>query len=134
MTASKSSLIEEPFLPQVLRDEQVIRGIDWKNAPFLFGYVVTSPKPTATASLITERGDPLFVSWRFGLGKSGVQLEILRLVAGGLTNPEIAARLVVSVRTVDNHVAAILEKLGTRTRREAATKAAELGVVGNPGR
>ena len=70
MTASKSSLIEEPFLPQVLRDEQVIRGIDWKNAPFLFGYVVTSPKPTATASLITERGDPLFVSWRFGLGKS----------------------------------------------------------------
>lgn len=70
MTASKSSLIEEPFLPQVLRDEQVIRGIDWKNAPFLFGYIVTSPKPTANASLMTERGDPLFVSWRFGLGKS----------------------------------------------------------------
>jgi uncharacterized membrane protein len=70
MTASKSSLIEEPFLPQVLRDEQVIRGIDWKNAPFLFGYIVTAPKPTATASLMTERGDPLFVSWRFGLGKS----------------------------------------------------------------
>jgi uncharacterized membrane protein/uncharacterized protein YegL len=70
MTASKSSLIEEPFLPQVLRDAQVIRGIDWKNAPFLFGYIVTSPKPTATASLITERGDPLLVSWRFGLGKS----------------------------------------------------------------
>jgi DNA-binding NarL/FixJ family response regulator/tetratricopeptide (TPR) repeat protein len=60
------------------------------------------------------------------------QLEILRLVAGGLTNAEIAARLVVSVRTVDNHVAAILEKLDARTRREAATKAAELGVVGDP--
>lgn len=70
MTASKSSLIEEPFLPQVLKDEQVIRGIDWKNAPFLFGYIVTSPKPTANASLMTERGDPLYVSWRFGLGKS----------------------------------------------------------------
>jgi uncharacterized membrane protein len=70
MQASKSSLIEEPFLPQVLRDEQVIRGIDWKNAPFLFGYIVTTPKPTATVSLITERGDPLLASWRFGLGKA----------------------------------------------------------------
>ena len=70
MTASKSSLIEEPFLPQVLRDEQVVRGLDWNNAPFLFGYIVTSAKPTATASLVTERGDPLFVSWRFGLGKA----------------------------------------------------------------
>jgi hypothetical protein len=70
MTASKSSLIEEPFLPQVLRDEQVIRGIDWKNAPFLFGYIVTTPKPTAGVALLTERGDPLLASWRFGLGKS----------------------------------------------------------------
>ncbi|MEO5802958.1 MAG: VWA domain-containing protein [Verrucomicrobiota bacterium] len=70
MSASKSSLVEEPFLPQVFRDEQIIRGIDWKNAPFLFGYVVTSPKPTANVSLLTERGDPLFASWRFGLGKA----------------------------------------------------------------
>ncbi len=70
MTASKSSLIEEPFLPQVLRAEQVIRGIDWKNAPFLFGYIVTTPKPTAGVALLSERGDPLLASWRFGLGKS----------------------------------------------------------------
>jgi Ca-activated chloride channel homolog len=70
MTAAKSSLIEEPFAPQVLRDDQVVRSIDWKNAPFLFGYVVTSAKPTANVSLITERGDPLYASWRFGLGKT----------------------------------------------------------------
>lgn len=70
MTASKSSLVEEPFLPQVLRNDQVVRGIDWNNAPFLFGYVVTVPKPTAGVPLLTERGDPLLVSWRFGLGKS----------------------------------------------------------------
>ncbi|MEP6663553.1 MAG: VWA domain-containing protein, partial [Verrucomicrobiota bacterium] len=70
MSASKSSLVEEPFLPQVYHDEQIIRGIDWKNAPFLFGYVVTSPKPTANVALLTERGDPLFASWRFGLGKA----------------------------------------------------------------
>ncbi len=70
MTASKSSLIEEPFVPQVHHEDQVIRSIDWKNAPFLFGYIVTSPKPTANVTLLTERGDPLLASWRFGLGKS----------------------------------------------------------------
>jgi Ca-activated chloride channel family protein len=70
MTASKSSLVEEPFLPQVFRAGQVIQGVDWESAPFLFGYVVTSPKSTADVMLVTERGDPLLVGWRFGLGKT----------------------------------------------------------------
>lgn len=70
MTASKSSLVEEPFLPRVVRSHQVVQGIDWDTTPFLFGYVVTSPKPTAEVHLVTERGDPLLASWRFGLGKT----------------------------------------------------------------
>jgi DNA-binding NarL/FixJ family response regulator len=48
----------------------------------------------------------------------------------GLTNPEIADRLVVSVRTVDNHVRAVLEKLDAPTRRRAAARAGELGLLG----
>jgi DNA-binding CsgD family transcriptional regulator/tetratricopeptide (TPR) repeat protein len=59
-------------------------------------------------------------------GLTGRQLEILRLVAAGLPNAEIAQRLVVSPRTVDHHVSAILAKLGVPTRREAAAWAARL--------
>jgi DNA-binding NarL/FixJ family response regulator len=51
------------------------------------------------------------------------------LLAEGLTNAEIAARLVLSVRTVDTHVAAILNKLGARTRRDAAARAKAVGLL-----
>jgi len=59
-------------------------------------------------------------------GLTDRQLEILRLVATGLSNAEIAHRLVVSPRTVDHHVSAVLQKLGVRTRRDAAAWAVEL--------
>ncbi len=59
-------------------------------------------------------------------GLTSRQVEVLRLVAAGLSNAEIAARLVLSGRTVDNHVSAILRKLDVRTRGEASAQAARL--------
>lgn len=53
----------------------------------------------------------------------------MRLVAEGRTNREIAAQLVLSTRTVDMHVRNILTKLRSRTRTEAASRAAELGLL-----
>ncbi|MGF1668211.1 MAG: AAA family ATPase [Acidimicrobiia bacterium] len=55
------------------------------------------------------------------------QIEILRLVADGLTSPEIAERLYLSRRTVDNHVAAIVSRLGADSRSAAAAEALERG-------
>ena len=57
------------------------------------------------------------------------ELEVLALLAEGLRNADIADRLVVSSRTVEHHVSAILAKLGARTRAEAAAAAVRLGLV-----
>ena len=57
------------------------------------------------------------------------ELETLALLARGLRNAEIADRLVVSRRTVDHHVSAILRKLEAKTRGEAVAEAARLGIL-----
>jgi DNA-binding CsgD family transcriptional regulator len=58
------------------------------------------------------------------------ELEVLSLVAQGLRNARIAERLVLSEKTVDHHVAAILRKLDVRTRGQAAAEAGRLGLAG----
>jgi DNA-binding NarL/FixJ family response regulator len=57
------------------------------------------------------------------------EVEVLRLLAQGLTNREIAARLIVSVGTVKVHVERILAKLGVSDRTQAAVRAVTLGLA-----
>lgn len=70
MTASKSAIQEFPFRPRAVRAVDFLEGVAWADAPFLLGYVRTKAKPTSETWLVTERGDPLLITWRFGLGTS----------------------------------------------------------------
>ncbi len=57
------------------------------------------------------------------------ELEVLRLVARGLSNKEIAADLGITTHTVKYHLAAVLEKLGVRSRTEAVSLGVRTGLV-----
>ena len=62
-------------------------------------------------------------------GLSDREIEVLALLAQGLRNAEIAKQLVLSTRTVDHHVSAILAKLDVRSRYDAGQKANVLGIT-----
>jgi DNA-binding NarL/FixJ family response regulator len=78
------------------------------------------PAPVFAVSMAAD-------SREFGLTPR--QQEILALLCHRLTDPEIAARLYLSPRTVEGHVTQILGKLGVANRREAAAAAARLSLV-----
>ena len=89
--------------------------------------------PTVTRRLISE-----FARLRPNAGARSAaglaaltprETQVLRLVAEGLSNPEIAARLVVTEETVKTHVSRVLSKLGLRDRTQAVVTAYESGLV-----
>ena len=63
------------------------------------------------------------------LGLTGRELEVLRLVAAGRSNRDIANELFISPKTASVHVSNILGKLGAASRGEAAAKAHALRLV-----
>ena len=82
-----------------------------------------------------KQGDPLAIAALVtplpghGVSLTMRQTEVLEHVARGRTNEEIAERLVVSRRTVERHVAAILDRLGVENRTAAATMAVTAGLA-----
>ena len=66
-------------------------------------------------------------------GLTDRQVEVLRLLAAGLSNKQIAARLVVSPRTAERHVQDVYDKIGLSSRAGAALYAMEHGLVEKTG-
>ena len=81
---------------------------------------VSPPSPTAASSKHPVRHPE---------GLTPREVEVLRLLADGLTNPQIAERLVVSLPTVNTHVAALFNKLGVNSRSAATRYAVEHHLV-----
>jgi DNA-binding NarL/FixJ family response regulator len=80
-------------------------------------------------SLAKKAGLTISVNERALSALTSREREVLGLVAQGLTNREIASRLFISASTVKVHVLHILEKLGARSRTEAALLAVDAGLL-----
>lgn len=68
MQASRSAIKEDLYGTVVSGDHPVLSGYEDADLPFVLGYVMTKPKPTANLLLIAETGDPLLAIGRYGLG------------------------------------------------------------------
>jgi ATP/maltotriose-dependent transcriptional regulator MalT len=83
----------------------------------------------ALGESVAERLGPRAAAHADGPGLTRRELEVVRLVAVGRTNREIATELFLSPRTVDMHVRNLLRKLDCRSRVEAAHRAGELDLL-----
>jgi DNA-binding CsgD family transcriptional regulator len=87
----------------------------------------------ADAVRARARGEQVLRDLRAARAEAGLlttrEREVLALVAQGLSNPEIAQRLVLSTHTVHRHVANLMRKLGVSSRIAAASRGSELGLI-----
>ncbi len=85
--------------------------------------------PSITRRLIAQFATPRPTPRRTLAELTGRETDVLLLIAEGLSNQEIAARLVITEETVKSHVSRLLAKLGLRDRTQAAIYAYETGLV-----
>lgn len=117
--ATQSSLREDAFLVRPAAPADVLAGISWNEAPPLLGLNVGAPKPGAEVFLETEGDEPIFVTWRQGLGQAAAFLsdagdrwasewlswpgyaKFWTQVARRLVRPDLRSDLSVSLRETD---------------------------------
>nr|WP_295870432.1 LuxR C-terminal-related transcriptional regulator [uncultured Chitinophaga sp.] len=86
--------------------------------------IVEKPVPVSTAAAFSLNTGELD-----RLGLSSRELEVLQLMADGLSNQEIAGRLFVSLNTIKTHASRVFEKLDVKRRTQAVEKAKRLSII-----
>jgi NarL family two-component system response regulator LiaR len=90
------------------------------------GLRLTRPQPTIVIKQVPSAPDP---KKREDFGITPREFEILELIAQGLSNREIAAKLFVSENTVKTHSSRVFDKLGARRRTQAVQLGKEFGLL-----
>jgi DNA-binding NarL/FixJ family response regulator len=116
---ARGYLLKDVSLEQLVEAVRTVAGGGSLVAPVVTQRLLTGLKGLETTFASLDRPDPL----------TDRETEILRLMAGGFSNKEIANSLGVAEGTVKNHVSNILSKLGVRDRTRAVLKAFEMGIV-----
>ncbi|HET7845131.1 MAG TPA: response regulator transcription factor [Xanthomonadales bacterium] len=116
---ARGYLLKDVSLEQLVEAVKTVAGGGSLVQPVVTQRLLTGLKHMSNDFASLDRPDPL----------TERETEILRLMAGGYSNKEIANSLGVAEGTVKNHVSNILSKLGVRDRTRAVLKAFELGIV-----
>ena len=95
----------------------VVRGVHPEFAAHVLELFGTAPD--ARPGRVPETGQTL----------TSREIEVLRFMAEGLTDAQVAERLYISPRTVGQHLRSIYRKLGVPSRTAAARRAGELGLI-----
>jgi DNA-binding NarL/FixJ family response regulator len=103
----------------------VYDGVGWIDPAIAKVVFNNLGKPSANSSLMTEVSE----KGKNSYGLTERELDVLELMVDGLTNPQIADKLVISRATAKAHVHNILQKLCTVSRTQATTKAMKEGLV-----
>jgi DNA-binding NarL/FixJ family response regulator len=122
LTAGASGFLLKDVSPEQLVDAvRTVRSGDALLAPSITRRLVERFASAAAAPPVVRGGDLSELTPR--------ELEVLQLLARGLSNAELAAELVLSEATVKTHVARILRKLGLRDRVQAVVLAYQTGLA-----
>jgi DNA-binding NarL/FixJ family response regulator len=109
-------LLKDVPAPELAQAVRLVHAGIYQFDPVVAGRLIAASEPRERAP-----ADPSVLSGQPHVDAlTGRELEVLRLLATGATNREIATRLVVSEGTVKNHVSSILSRLGLRDRTQAA--------------
>lgn len=116
---AKGYLLKDVSLEQLVQAIQTVAGGGSLVQPAITQRLRSGLENMRTGFVSLDQPDPL----------TERETEILRLMASGFSNKEIAASLTVAEGTIKNHVSNILSKLGVRDRTRAVLKALELKLV-----